>query len=172
MWIAAHLNPWGLYFSYIYHKNRYLPHSPSRSIILSQFRSMERRLPKSLTNLQSTLSISTCMKYIQLLLYHRFKLIELLHSSHRPDEQCQEHPCNHILNNEISRKVYWIYVRKGVRIRPAPINEPLATISFPWVLKVTPRLTSVPLRTVYIVAICNTVAFRAALSDWKYLARN
>lgn len=49
---------------------------------------------------------------------------------------------------------------------PAPMNDPFAITWLPWLLKVTPRFSRVPPKTVYMVAICSIVAFRAALSDW------
>ena len=50
---------------------------------------------------------------------------------------------------------------------PAPMKDPFAMTSLPWLLKVTPRFSSVPPDTVYIVAICITVPFLASLSDWQ-----
>lgn len=46
------------------------------------------------------------------------------------------------------------------------MNDPFAISWLPWLLIVTPRFRNVPARTVYMVAICSIVAFRAALSDW------
>ena len=50
---------------------------------------------------------------------------------------------------------------------PATTKAPFAIASLPWLTKVTPRFKKVPPQTVYIVAICSMVAFRAALSDCK-----
>lgn len=49
----------------------------------------------------------------------------------------------------------------------APINDPLAIDSCPWLAKVTPTLSRVPLKAVYMVAICNIEALLAALSDCR-----
>lgn len=61
------------------------------------------------------------------------------------------------------------HLNKNVMIYglPAPMNDPFAITTLPPLLRVTPRFSKVPPNTVYTVAICNTVALRAALSDWQ-----
>lgn len=45
------------------------------------------------------------------------------------------------------------------------MKDPFAIVMLPWLLRVIPRFSRVAPNTVYIVAICKAVAFRAALSD-------
>ena len=47
------------------------------------------------------------------------------------------------------------------------MNDPFVMACCPWLPNVTPTFSRVPLRAKYTVAICNTEALLADLSDWK-----
>ena len=100
---------------------------------------------------------------------------------HGPNKQYQENACI-LIKPDISatgklmkanlkmsrgkRKKYLSVKVFGVKNSlPAPTYDPFAITWLPWLPNVTPRFSRVPPKTVYMVAICSMVAFRAALSD-------